>query len=127
MNTTLTDAGIIGTIDSFGITRAMHEVDLCDGSIHAFHFVCDPRDPEPRSRYLRALIMPDGMTAIFDLRLLAVSLKTDMPGYTERDRPGLIKYTLRPLYGSAAMLYFGIRSNWITVGWLDQQLEARAA
>lgn len=118
------DTRILGTIGRFAIETAKHEVDLRDGSLHAFRFVRDPQDPEPRSRYLRAIEMPDGMTAVFDLRLLARSLATDLPGYTERDRHGLIKYTLRPLYATASSLYLGIRSNWIVVGKLDQQLEA---
>lgn len=121
------DARIIGTLHGFTVEQAKHEVDLHDGSINAFHFVIDPRDPEPRSRWLRALALPDGTTAIFDLRRIARSLATDLPGYTFRDQPGLIKYTLRPLYATAAALHAAVRDGWIAVGHVGPAAEAMAA
>ena len=125
MTATLADTRIIGTIGGFAIESAKHEVDLRDGTLQTFRFVRDPRDPEPRSRYLRALQMRNGMSAIVDLRRLAHTLATDLPGYTERDRPGLIKYTLRPLYATEALLHLAVQDNWIVVGKLDQQLQAQ--
>ena len=125
MNQPLADTRIIGTLGRrFAVEAAMHEVDLRDGSIHALHFVRDASDPWERSRYLRALTFQHGETAIFDLRNLAKTLGVDLPGYTERDRAGLIKYTLRPLYGTRAELLDAIRAKVLAVGKFDQPLEA---
>jgi hypothetical protein len=124
MNTILADARILGTIGGFAVESAMHEVDLCDGSIQVLRFVRDPRDPAPRSRFLRALRMHNGMHAVFDLRRLSRTLAGDMTTFTERDRPGLIKFTLRPLYGTEEQFHLAVQANWISVGLFDQQLEA---
>ena len=136
MNTTASsyhsaDARIIGTLGRYAIEAALHEVDLPDHSLHAFHYVRDPGEPTPRSTFLRAITLPDDHTYIVDLRHLAPALRLEFPGALERDRPGLVKYTLRPLYPTAAALRRVVLDRWRACGHSDQTLEqalqARAA
>lgn len=123
----LADTRILGTLGRYAIEAAKHEVDLRDGSLHAFHHVRDAADPSPRSRHLRALRLPDDHWYIVDLRDLAPPLGAELGPCPERDRPGLVKFTLRPLYPRGTDLRAKVRAAWKACGAADQQLQARAA
>lgn len=93
------DHGLVGMLARFGVERGMHELMLPDGTLHRLHFV---REHGLRDRYLRALRLADEKSfTVFDLRHLSRSLGSEIPGYLERDVPGLVKYTLRPLFPNA--------------------------
>lgn len=124
----LADARILGTIGRCAVEAAMHEVDLRDHSLHVFRFVRDP-SVKQRSAFLRALTLPHGCTYIVDVRRLAPCLAQEIPTMLDRDRPGLIKQTLRPIFKTAAELQRKVMDPdiWQACGWLDQQLDGQAA
>lgn len=118
---------LIGTIGRYAVEAALHEVELADHSRHAFHHVRDPGEPAPRSMFLRALRLPDDCTYIVDLRHLAPGLRLEFPGHFERDRPGLVTYSLRGRYPSAGALQRAVIGAWKAFGRTDPRLDARAA
>ncbi len=94
--------GTVGPAARYTVEQNMHEVQLKDGSLHRFHFV---RAAGTRDQWLRAVRLSDAATfAVIDLRKLSHALAAELPGYVERDVPGLVKYTLRPLFPDAAHL-----------------------
>ena len=127
MNILLADVRIIGTLGQYAIEAGKHEVDLRDGSIHTLHFVRDAAEGRARSLHLRAVRLPDEHWYVVDLRDLASTLGAELGMYLDRDQPGLIKYTLRPLYMRAAELIAKVLLNWKACGSVDQMLEVRAA
>ena len=102
----LADLSIIGTLgmprERYGVRTSMHEVMLADGSLHRMHAVLDLGVP---AQYLRALQLSDGATyAVFDLRHLSRALGADLCTCAARDMPGIVTYTLRPLFPNAKAL-----------------------
>jgi hypothetical protein len=81
-----------------------------------------------RERYLRAMAvtMPTRRRGggferadafvVFDLRRLARELGPDIPGYLDRDVPGLVKYTLRAKFGDGLELVEAIRDAALAFG-----------
>ncbi len=105
--------GALGLTRAYLVERAMHEVQLKDGTLHAFHHV---RLHGLRDRYLRALRYSPQVFVVVDLRDLAPALGPEIPGYLERDVPGLVKYTLRPIYATKAELHEAASSGALGVG-----------
>lgn len=123
----LADARILGTIGRYAIEAAKHEIDLRDGSLHAFHRVRDGADPALRSQHLRALLLPDDHWYVVDLRDLAPTLGAGLGACPEGEQPRLVKATLRPLYRRGADLRAAVLGAWRAYGPIDRHLHARAA
>lgn len=85
-------------LSAFTIAPARHEIMWRDGTAIGVHPVLRDGVPEP---YLRAVPGPDLQPVVVDLRRVAPSLAADMPAAPERDRVGLVFYTLRHRFGSA--------------------------
>lgn len=117
MNLPLTDQLPLGSVGRgrYVIQRGLHEFDLKDGSVHRFHFV---GIDGVRDRWLRA-IKPDENDAawvVFDLRKISPAIAVELPGYTERDVPGAIKYLLRMVWPNGRGLRRCIADQHLLVG-----------
>lgn len=85
-------------MSSLTILPARHEIMWRDGSAIGVHPV--QRDGHV-DHYLRAVAGPGAQPLLVDLRRVAPELAADLPPAAERDRIGLVFYTLRHRYRSA--------------------------
>lgn len=105
---------------SLTIAPARHEIMWRDGSTVGVHPVLRDGVPE---LYLRAL--PGQPAIVIDLRRVAPGIEQDMAPAPQRDRPGIVFYTLRHRYRSAEHF----RDVAMSTGRVDvqaRQLEAAA-
>lgn len=80
----------------------IHPVNLRDGSTHRLVQLHDGGTPSP---HLRALVVPGSKRLqVFDVRRLARTLAAELPAAPARDVPGLVLFTLRGIYPTAAAL-----------------------
>lgn len=79
------------------IAPARHEIMWRDGSAIGVHPVLRDGVPE---MYLRAL--PGQPAIVIDLRRVAPGIEQDMAPAPQRDRPGIVFFTLRHRYRNAA-------------------------
>lgn len=116
MNLLISDSTPIGAIERghYVVQHGAHEFDLKDGTRHRYHFVAVGG---LRNRWLRAVrLMDDESFAVFDLRHLQPQLAVELPGYLERDIPGLIKYSTRAVWGEGRELCRQIADVCLAVG-----------
>jgi hypothetical protein len=78
-------------------------------------------------KYLRALPGADAMPIVVDLRELAPSLAEDIPRALPRDLVGLVFYTLRHRYSSAADFTAAARLKGKPLADVQQQVALQAA
>ncbi len=100
-----------------------HEVAWRDGSKVELHHVQVNGAPDT---YLRAIHHKPDSWAIFDLRKVARQLGEDIAGAPHRDAPGLVFYTLRQAYATAADFTAAALRVASTVWAMDLAAEAHA-
>lgn len=92
------------------------EVMWPDGTAIALHPV---QENGIDSLFLRAVIAPNGLRIVFDLRRICPVLDADLRRTHERDVPGVVFYTLRHHLGTAAELVMQASLHAAAV-WLPQ-------
>lgn len=100
-DSTCADARNIHRHGRFNVLPRRHEVMWADGSSIGLHLV-SLLDAGPPDTFLRAIQHDGQHWVIFDLRDVNKQLDAEIRSHLPRDVPGLVFYTLRLQYASAA-------------------------
>ena len=110
------DATILRQVGPYAVLTRRYEIQFADGTAVWLHDVIHQGAP---ATFLRALVTPGDVASVivFDTRKLDDGLDEDLRACPRRDAPGIVFYTLRARFKTAAACVASIVQHRLDAHW----------
>ena len=120
----LQDTRVIHRHGAYQVLAQRFEVMFRDGSTVQLHPVTHTEAPGACDTFLRAIHHEGLRWIVFDLRHLSAEVEADILRLLPRDTPGVVFYTLRQSFATAAALLVRVQDCAKAVWWQAEIAEA---